>query len=84
MQLKSILDTVLDQLYLQFQQKQIQIDFTLDVDAKIYVDRIMLETVLRNIISNAIKYSSFKGIVKIECFTKMPAITFNIILKNLK
>ena len=47
------------------QKKEISISFDIPVDMKVYADLNMIETVLRNLISNALKYTSRGGRIEL-------------------
>lgn len=47
--------------------KNVKVDVVFDENVEIYADKDMLCTVMRNLISNAVKYSDRRGKVKVEC-----------------
>ncbi|MDG2433406.1 HAMP domain-containing sensor histidine kinase [Flavobacterium sp.] len=70
-----------DALLLSFQvakSKEIGIQITIPDDATITADKNMLETVLRNIISNAIKFTAAKGKISISSSSDAAGVTLSI------
>jgi len=63
--LNTVVDNVIRNLDSQLSAKAINVSISLDAD-KIFGDLQMIEIVLRNIISNAIKFSMENGIIKIS------------------
>ncbi len=61
-----ILRRVTDLYNLSCIDKEIEIHLPLDSEISVYADKFMLETILRNLISNAIKYSEPGGQITIE------------------
>jgi signal transduction histidine kinase len=57
LQLSLLAESVIRQLKTQSEQKALVLECSIDSDLKIHADEEMLKTVLRNLISNAIKYS---------------------------
>lgn len=57
-------------------QKEIQIDVDLPPYLEIFADKAMINTVLRNLVSNAIKFTPLKGAVKIVSKLKDDQIVF--------
>jgi len=66
--LKLIVNEATNLLILAAKKKNITIINSVDIDIEIFVDYNMIYTVLRNIISNSIKYTKQSGLVKIEAF----------------
>ena len=64
--LKDIINTVVDLQKVILSEKNIFLHTNYDPNIQIFADRFMLETVLRNLISNAIKFSNSGGSVVIE------------------
>jgi signal transduction histidine kinase len=58
--------------------KSVRIIHEIEDNLRVITDRMMLETVLRNIISNAIKYSFENGIVNVYVKKQHPGIQFSI------
>ena len=70
---------VLKVLSYQSIHKKIEIKTTLlDPDLIVYADKDMLNTILRNLISNAIKYSHENGTIEILCEKKSNAVNITI------
>ncbi|MFD1615315.1 sensor histidine kinase [Gelatiniphilus marinus] len=66
--LNKILDQVLNISTIQSRQKNIEIITAVSHTCfMVFVDRNMIRTVLRNLISNAIKYSHENGTIKVSC-----------------
>ncbi len=49
------------------ERKEIKIDLSIPDDRTVYIDRSMFETVVRNLISNAIKYTKRGGSIRVFC-----------------
>jgi signal transduction histidine kinase len=60
-ELKSIVDKTINLLKVNSDSKNIFLESSFDPGLKVYGDRFMLETVMRNLISNAIKYTPKGG-----------------------
>jgi len=63
---KRILENSVSVLHALAGQKQISLKYLYDADLKVFADPLMIETVLRNLISNAIKFTSANGTVEIS------------------
>lgn len=63
---KRILENAVSVLHALAGQKQINLKYTYDTDLIVFADPLMIETVLRNLINNAIKFTPDNGIVEIE------------------
>ncbi len=50
--------------------KNISIQYQFKTDFMVYADRVMAQTIIRNILSNAIKFTPTKGYIKIACLEK--------------
>ncbi len=50
--------------------KKISIQYQYKSDYIVYADKVMVQTVIRNILSNAIKFTATKGYIKIACLDK--------------
>ena len=66
LQLSRLAETVIRQLKTQSDQKALLIECSIDRELRIHADEEMLKTVLRNLISNAIKYSHPGGKIRIR------------------
>jgi signal transduction histidine kinase len=65
-QFKRILDNALSVLHSLANQKQINLIYNHEVNLQVFADPMMIETVLRNLISNAIKFTPENGTIEIE------------------
>ena len=63
---------------LQLQSKQIQCEVRVDPDTKLFADYQMMNTVIRNILSNCIKFTNEGGCITFECLTDEGAIHLKI------
>jgi signal transduction histidine kinase len=52
-------------------EKEIEIISNIDGNLEVYADKNMISTILRNLLSNSIKFSHPKGLIKIEASEKM-------------
>jgi signal transduction histidine kinase len=64
-ELKKIIENSVSVLRSLANQKNIRIEFYFDDDLKLFADPQMIETVLRNLISNAIKFTPENGLIEI-------------------
>ncbi len=64
--LKTVVDDVVNLLYASAVHKQVEIKVLVDQAVEIYADRQAINTVLRNLLSNALKYTYAKGLVIIQ------------------
>jgi signal transduction histidine kinase len=62
---KRILENSLSVLYAMAEQKNISLKYAYDTELKVFADPLMIETVLRNLISNAIKFTPDHGSIEI-------------------
>jgi signal transduction histidine kinase len=65
-QFKRVLDNALSVLHSLASQKQIKLEYNQDPNLKVFADPMMIETVIRNLISNAIKFTPENGTIGIE------------------
>ncbi|TGL17719.1 PAS domain-containing sensor histidine kinase [Leptospira yanagawae] len=63
---KTVADTVISYFTFMTESKGIRIQNLVESDVIVFADENMLETILRNLVSNAIKYSHVGGLVKIS------------------
>ena len=63
---KRILRNSLKVLYSIAEQKHIDINFDYNEDLKMFADPMMIETILRNLINNAIKFTPENGLIQIS------------------
>lgn len=74
-----IIDDVLKVLSFQSIQKKIEIERVLpDNDLMVYADKNMVSTIIRNLISNAIKYSYENGKIVIKCVAETNCVKFSV------
>ena len=64
-ELKNLLRNSVNVLYSSAEQKNISINFEYDEELKLFADPLMIETVLRNLINNAIKFTPENGQISI-------------------
>lgn len=64
-ELKKLLDNSVNVLYSVAEQKNIRINFDYNEELKIFADPLMIETILRNLINNAIKFTPENGEIAI-------------------
>ena len=68
--LSAIVDDSLDLLSNNFRNKKLKINKDLSPDVTINADENMVKTIVRNLISNAIKYSYNEGEINISCYSE--------------
>ncbi len=64
----SIVDMCFELLYSTAHKKQIKLDNQIPEDAVVYADSEMISTVIRNLISNALKFTPQRGIIQLQCY----------------
>ncbi|HCT30169.1 MAG TPA: hypothetical protein DIW31_05435 [Bacteroidales bacterium] len=69
-ELKIIADNSIANLYAQAKAKRIKIENRIDSSINIKTDAIMLSSILRNIVSNAVKFTNVDGKIWISCISK--------------
>lgn len=70
--------TVLELLSLQIKQKQLNVTVNIEKDIFIEADKNMFETIVRNIISNSIKYCNRNGRIDLKAFSTNEWVTISI------
>jgi PAS domain S-box-containing protein len=65
-----VLMSIIDMNQTAFKRKEILISQNIDPDLTVYADREMIETIVRNLISNAVKFSHRKGKIIISSYSK--------------
>ncbi len=65
-ELKQIVDNSVSVLRSLAEQKNIRIEMNFDDNLRLFADNQMIETVLRNLVNNAIKFTPVNGLIKIE------------------
>jgi len=68
--LRTLTDEVIEPISVQAQSKSLDIQIAIPDDFHVWADQNMLETILRNLISNAIKFSNLKGTIIIQASNK--------------
>ncbi len=63
--LKSIYSNVTSVALISAQKKEITVNYEVDENLYVFADAMMIETVLRNLISNALKFTSNKGEINV-------------------
>ncbi|NIJ45230.1 PAS domain S-box-containing protein [Wenyingzhuangia heitensis] len=74
-----VIKSTLELLKISSDQKNIHINLNLPTNLILYVDKIMIEVILRNLISNAIKFTPQKGSIYINVLEKNKEYLFSII-----
>jgi len=77
--INKIIDDVLGVLNAQASKKNITLEKILEPDIEAFADFSMVDTVLRNLVSNAIKYTNENGSIKITAFNNNEEIIFSIV-----
>jgi|GEM_PF-2684902 len=77
--LKGIVEHIISLFKLNANHKQININLQIASDLVIYADLNMLSTILRNLISNSIKYSYLNSEININAFENHDSVTIEII-----
>jgi signal transduction histidine kinase len=62
---RGLVDNILSQLAIEIQQKNLHVRNDLRTDATIWGDKDQLEVVIRNVLTNAIKFTPTEGMIKI-------------------
>ncbi len=65
--LKEVVEQNIEQQQQKANIKEITLENQVPKEAEVYADRNMLDTILRNLISNALKFTPKKGLVMINC-----------------
>ncbi|XDD48601.1 ATP-binding protein (plasmid) [Leptospira sp. WS39.C2] len=73
-----MVETVISYVTFMIQNKEIQIQNSVDREVTAFADEKMLETILRNLISNAIKYSHIGGKVIIKSESNVNLVTISV------
>ena len=64
--LRKIVDSVFSSQRIAANNKQIKLESEISADIKAYADADMIETVIRNLVSNAIKFTNIEGTIKVN------------------
>ncbi|MCB2196639.1 MAG: hypothetical protein KQH79_12325 [Bacteroidetes bacterium] len=64
---KKMVDETIDALMINIENKHIKINVKVDNKTIVFVDENMITTVIRNLISNAIKFSHPEGVITLRC-----------------
>jgi signal transduction histidine kinase len=72
------LDEILEIGKTQLEEKNIQVELNVEPNLKVVSDKGAVQTVIRNVLSNAIKFSDNNSIIKIEANHKVDEVLFSI------
>ena len=67
--IQSLIESVLDSFTFQVNEKKIKIESSIEQNIAAVVDKDMLETIFRNLLNNAIKFSQLEGTILVEVKT---------------
>jgi signal transduction histidine kinase len=76
---KKMVDETIDALMINIENKQIKLNVNVDNKTVVFVDENMITTVIRNLISNAIKFSHPEGIITLRCNSLDKFVEFSVI-----
>ncbi|MCL6099050.1 MAG: ATP-binding protein [Bacteroidetes bacterium] len=68
--LRNIVDSVFSSQKIAANNKQIKLESEISADIKAYADADMIETVIRNLVSNAIKFTNLEGTIKVNAIDR--------------
>lgn len=74
-----MVDNTIDALMINIENKSIKINVNIDEKTIVFVDENMITTVIRNLISNAIKFSHPEGLISIRCAQKDELVELSVI-----
>ena len=77
-EMTSLINSVLVPINISAEQKSIKITHKTPTDLIVYADKLMLETIFRNLISNAIKFSHSNGEIIIDAEKKVNEVLFSV------
>ena len=77
--LKKIVDNTIDLLMMNIENKKIKIYIKIEEQCTVFADENMISTVIRNLVSNAIKFSNPEGSITIRTETKEKEVEVSII-----
>jgi len=75
---KDIVDTIVEVASIPAKEKGIAIKYKLDPEITIYADYDTISTAIRNLVSNAIKFTPTGGVINIEAFQKLDQTQINV------
>ncbi len=76
---RKMVDNTIDTLMINIENKSIKININVDEKTIVFVDENMITTVIRNLISNAIKFTHPKGLISIRCVKKDEQVELSVI-----
>ncbi len=76
---RKMVDNTIDTLMINIENKSIKININIDEKTIVFVDENMITTVIRNLISNAIKFSHPEGLISIRCVKKDEHVELSVI-----
>ena len=76
---KKMVDSTIDTLMINIENKSIKININVDEKTVVFVDENMITTVIRNLISNAIKFTHPEGLISIRCVKKDELVELSVI-----
>lgn len=76
--LSNLLNSVITLYKPNFEQKKLILETSIDEDLRVYADHSMIETVARNLVSNAIKFTDHGGTITIAAFRHKRKILFQV------
>ena len=76
---RKMIDNTIDTLMINIENKSIKININVNEKTLVFVDENMITTVIRNLISNAIKFTHPKGLISIRCVKKDEQVELSVI-----
>ncbi|MCD4834878.1 MAG: hypothetical protein K8R31_13860 [Bacteroidales bacterium] len=76
---RKMVDNTIDALMINIENKSIKININIDKKTIVFVDENMITTVIRNLISNAIKFTHPEGLISIRCVKKDEHVELSVI-----
>ncbi len=76
---KKMVDNTIGALMINIENKSIKINVNIDEKTLVFVDENMITTVIRNLISNAIKFSHPNGLISFRCAKKDEQVELSVI-----
>lgn len=77
--LKKMVDNAIDSMMLNIENKRLKINLNVNPETVVYADENMITTVIRNLISNAIKFSNSDSSINLRCVNNDQYIEFSVI-----
>lgn len=78
-QIKKMVDNAIDSLMLNIENKKLKVNLHVNEETMVYADENMVTTVIRNLISNAIKFSNPDSSIHLRCITQQNHVEFSVI-----